>query len=452
MTNPQLITDKDITLIIEEELAQDEGISAHLVDVDTQNGIVVLTGTVDNILAMDRALEVIEHIRGVRAVVNQLKVKPVVRSSQEIQQDVLKALMLDASTRQYKVNVRVKEGVVTLTGSVSSWDRKQLVDWVARGIKGVRAVQNDIQIEYIATRSDDEIHKDIERRLERDARIDEAEIKVGVNLGVATLQGAVPSTVEKRWAIYDAWVDGVTAVLADQLTIPHFQPEQKRWKGKQFAPSDEALQQAIRDAFRYDPRIHTLPQVEVRQGLVVLTGVVNSLLAKKAATLDARNTVGVWRIKNFLKVRPEHRPDDIELANNVRLILLGHPDIDRHQIIVSCHNGKIRLYGQVDSNYEKNQAEEVASRMQGVIEVENHLRVDQTIRWRSDREIQQDIETRYQWDTAVSEDQIAVTVKEGIATVTGTASSWYEHHKMLDNALKAGAKNVISQVQIRQSG
>ena len=99
----------------------------------------------------------------------------------------------------------------------------------------------------------------------------------------------------------------------------------------------------------------------------------------------------------------------------------------------------------------KNQAEAVVSRVQGVIELENHLRVEQTTQWRSDREIQDDIETRFLWDATISAAQIKVAVQDGVATLLGTASTWYEHHKLLDNALKAGARNVLSQVQIEHN-
>ena len=88
MIETQRLTDKDINLIIEDQLAQDEGIAAHLVDVETGNGIVSLTGSVDTLLALDRAIELIEPIRGVRAIVNQLEVRPIARPSEQIQQDI----------------------------------------------------------------------------------------------------------------------------------------------------------------------------------------------------------------------------------------------------------------------------------------------------------------------------------------------------------------------------
>ena len=163
MKQTQFFIDKDITLVIEEELALDEGVAAYLIDVETTDGIVVLTGEVSNLLVLKRALELIERIRGVRAVVNRLQVKPIIRPNAEIYQDIQQALMLDATTQQYKVKAEVKEGVVTLAGRVSSWRRKQIVAWVVQGIKGVRDVDNNIEIEYVTTRLDAEIKKDVDK-------------------------------------------------------------------------------------------------------------------------------------------------------------------------------------------------------------------------------------------------------------------------------------------------
>ena len=73
------IEDKNITLAVERKLLADASVPSHYIDVKTDNGIVTLLGTVDNILAKDRATKIAESIKGVRSVVNTITVKPMLR-------------------------------------------------------------------------------------------------------------------------------------------------------------------------------------------------------------------------------------------------------------------------------------------------------------------------------------------------------------------------------------
>jgi osmotically-inducible protein OsmY len=83
--------------------------------------------------------------------------------------------------------------------------------------------------------------------------------------------------------------------------------------------SDEKIRNAIKDAFSYDPRLSPFNlNVSVNIGTVTLTGYVHNLKAKHVAEQDAKNTVGVWHIKNHLKVRPDIRPNTDPI-----------PDVDR---------------------------------------------------------------------------------------------------------------------------
>ncbi|MGD8740749.1 MAG: BON domain-containing protein, partial [Desulfobacterales bacterium] len=59
------IKDIDITLAVDRQLQIDEGVPAHLIDVHTKDGIVTLSGPVENLLARERAAEIAETVKGV---------------------------------------------------------------------------------------------------------------------------------------------------------------------------------------------------------------------------------------------------------------------------------------------------------------------------------------------------------------------------------------------------
>lgn len=91
-----MVTDASISDAVEDELLLDRNIRAHLIDVSTHEGIVTLSGSVDNILARQRAMRITEAVNGVRAVVNTIQVlPPVLRSDDEIKDDVKQALVRD---------------------------------------------------------------------------------------------------------------------------------------------------------------------------------------------------------------------------------------------------------------------------------------------------------------------------------------------------------------------
>ena len=449
MNKTMNITDRDIVVAIEEEILSDEKVPAHLIDVEANQGIAVLSGSVHTLQAKERAVEIAETIRGVRAVVEQIEVKPVARADDEIYEDILKALFFDPATHAYAINVVVKNGVVMLSGTVESQAKKDLTEWVTQGVKGIKAIKNEIIVEPVAKRHDTEIEIEIKRRLELDVWLDEALITVAVKDGTVSLSGVVGSAIERTRAYLNAWVEGVTSVDSSALKVELRDRSELRQPSKFALRTDEEIKWAVEGAFLYDPRLIGFNvEVAVTGGVVTLTGVVDNLQAKKAAEQDAGNTIGVWQVKNYLKVRPIEPLDDLEIAQNVRQALLWSPDVDRHQIVVSCHNGLVYLSGIVSSDYEKFQAEDIAGRVRGVVTIENKLRIDLTWRWKSDEEIKQDIEERFQRSPFIEAEQITVTVQDGIATLTGTVEIWQKRNLLVDQALKGGAKSVASRLQV----
>src|SRR6056297_272803 len=73
---PRDVADAEISSAIIAEILADNAMSANNVNVSTDDGIVLLTGTVNSILAKDRIQELTEATVGVRAVVNNVKVRP----------------------------------------------------------------------------------------------------------------------------------------------------------------------------------------------------------------------------------------------------------------------------------------------------------------------------------------------------------------------------------------
>ena len=121
LTN-QAISDK-----IEEELTFDPGVNSTQVYVFTRDGIVTLNGQVNNLLAKERAVRIADTVKGVRAIVDEIKVVPsVIREDIAIGDDVRDALLQDPATESFQIMASVSDGKVTLDGTVDSYQERDL--------------------------------------------------------------------------------------------------------------------------------------------------------------------------------------------------------------------------------------------------------------------------------------------------------------------------------------
>ena len=472
-TGAKKITDTDITSALEERFLFDKAVPWTFVDIKTNEGIVTLSGTVDNLLAKERATKIAESVKGVRSVVNNINVQTVARTDEEIRKDVERALLMDPAADSYEVKTAVNGGVVTLSGTVQSFQEQSLALQLARQVRGVKDVKSDITVKYKVARPDGEIVADAKRALENDAWLEPSKINVAADGGKVTLTGTVGSAAEKTRARTIAWVMGVHSVDDQGLKVEPWLAKDMRRSPGRTARSDEEIKKAVKDAFVYDPRVFSFnPNVEVSNGVVTLSGVVDNVKAKNAAEQDAKNTFGVYAVKNHLKVRPVNPPADDKLAQNVKDALLRDAIVESFQVNVEAERGTVTLNGTVDSYLEKSHAEDVAYRLNGVVSVKNNLDVNyptityHNLRWdpyytynpyysdwtriafRSDTEIKDEIEDELFWSPFVDADEVQVTVDSGTATLTGTVDDWNEYFAAAENAREGGAVSVVNRLKV----
>ena len=348
------ITDNGITSAVEAGFKLEKGVFPNDVDVSTSQGIVTLSGSAANLLAKERAVKIAESIRGVRGVIDRITVTPVSRPDEDIRKDILTALLQDPATESYQVPVSVHDAVVTLTGSVGSYAEKQLAARIAKGVKGVKEVRNDVTINYLAKRTDPEIAAGVKSRLQWDIWINGGLVNPVVKDGKVTLTGTIGSVISKWRAFEDAWVNGVTSVDDSGLKIQPGAGNGARRKFKDAVSSDSEIKQAVQAALRLDPRVSAFsPEVTVEDGGVILGGTVGNLKAKTSAAQDAKNIVGVWRVDNLLKVRLTGRTTDAETEKQLKAALSWDPLLDSSTIDVAVNNRTAYLSGAVESNFQR---------------------------------------------------------------------------------------------------
>ena len=153
-----------------------------------------------------------ESIRGVRSVTDRIEIAPVSRPDADIRKDVLTPLQQDPATESYQVEVSVQDARATLTGSVGSWTESRLAERIAKGVKGLKGVTNDLIVNYLAKRTDAEMTGDVNARLQWDVWLARNPLRVKVTDAKVALTGTVGSVLEKTRAWDDSWVNGLAMV------------------------------------------------------------------------------------------------------------------------------------------------------------------------------------------------------------------------------------------------
>jgi osmotically-inducible protein OsmY len=123
-------------------------------------------------------------------------------TDRRLQQQVLDELDFDPSIDAANIGVAVDDGVVTLTGHVSSYAEKSAVDQAVRRVKGVRGVAEEVEVRYPDDKkmSDDEIAKRALSIIKWDAQVPQDAVQVTVRKGWVTLTGQVSWQYQKKAA------------------------------------------------------------------------------------------------------------------------------------------------------------------------------------------------------------------------------------------------------------
>jgi osmotically-inducible protein OsmY len=178
-------------------LEADRNVRSYKLDVVVSNGIAILDGKVDNLLARDRAAQIARAIQGVHDVRNRIEVARPIRPSWEIRNDVRLALSREKTLDFSKISTEVDKGYVILTGTVGSEHRRKLAESLARSVPGVAAVENEINVVSASPRTDEDIKADVLSLIRWDPQLATAHLTVAVSNGIVAVSGNVGNAAAK---------------------------------------------------------------------------------------------------------------------------------------------------------------------------------------------------------------------------------------------------------------
>jgi osmotically-inducible protein OsmY len=204
------------------ELKWRPSVDAAHIGVAADDGIVTLTGMVHHYTEKLAAEDAAKEVFGVKGIANDIKVEPAgspTQSDKDIAAAAVGALKWDYEVPDDKVRVVVKDGWVTLDGTVEWQFQKDAAYRCVRYLLGVVGVTNDIAIKPLAKWID--VKTKIEDAFRRNADLDARRISVATSDGRVTLTGTVRNWSERNAAVRSSWAaPGVTWVEDDLAISP----------------------------------------------------------------------------------------------------------------------------------------------------------------------------------------------------------------------------------------
>lgn len=204
----------------------------HPIRIETADGTVTLEGEVADVGAKKLALELASAAKGVRGVVDRLRVAPGERRGDGAIRDSLARLLLEQpELKSCSFNMRtsdgnaakmvvlrrvehdaagdieisVTDGVILLEGHVISQSHLRFAGALAWWTPGRRDVINALEVRPAYEDRDDEVAEAMRLVLDADPELDADQIRANCNGKVIVLDGAVPNEQQKRRAELDAW-------------------------------------------------------------------------------------------------------------------------------------------------------------------------------------------------------------------------------------------------------
>lgn len=186
---------------------------------------------------------------------------------------------------------------------------------------------------------------------------------------------------------------------------------------------DLRVREAVRRQLDWDPDVDSSAVgVAAKNGVVTLTGFIDTYAGKLAAERAAKRVHGVRAVANEIDVRLKLERTDVDIARDAARALelrIGIPE----SVQVVVHNGHVTLTGKVGWIAQKKNAEKAVQHLRGVRGVFNHVEVSPE---GTHRDVRRRIVEAMHRNADVDARHISVGIQGEVAVLTGTVRSWLQ--------------------------
>jgi osmotically-inducible protein OsmY len=190
--------------------------------------------------------------------------------------------------------------------------------------------------------------------------------------------------------------------------------------------SNEELQKDVQNAIKWEPLLHAAEiGVTAKDGVVLLTGVVDCYAKKMEAENAAKKVIGVKALVEKIEVSLPHAwaRTNGEIADEVLAALKANWTVPNDKVMVKVEDGWITLEGELPWNFQKEAAKKTVNYLLGVKGVTNNI----TIKSNTNEALEKaDVEAAIGRSWTVDDRDIVVSVSGTTVTLSGTVNSWYQ--------------------------
>lgn len=185
------------------------------------------------------------------------------------------------------------------------------------------------------------------------------------------------------------------------------------------------LQTDVQNAIKWEPLLHSAEiGVTVKDGVVSLTGEVDSYTKKMEAENAAKKVIGVKALieKIEVKIPSIWSKTDSEIVDEILKAFKKTWSLPKDKVTVKVENGWVSLGGELPWNYQRENARKAVRYLSGVKGVTNNIKIKSESH---DAIEKRDVENALRW-SSIDDSDINVAVTGTTVTLSGTAKTWYQ--------------------------
>ncbi len=190
--------------------------------------------------------------------------------------------------------------------------------------------------------------------------------------------------------------------------------------------NNEELQKDVQDAIKWEPLLHAAEiGVTAKNGIVTLSGTVDSYSKKAEAEDAAKRVAGVKAVVEKIEIRygGSWKKTDNEIATEVISAFMWNLEVPGEKIQVKVEEGWVFLEGELVWNYQREAAKKAVSKLSGVKGVTNNITIKSETH---DAVEKRDIERAFVRDWTMCDQDIDVEVEGNNVTLSGVVGSLYQ--------------------------
>jgi osmotically-inducible protein OsmY len=207
--------------------------------------------------------------------------------------------------------------------------------------------------------------------------------------------------------------------------------------------TDVQIQKDVMDELKWTPLLKSSEiGVAVKDGIVTLSGIVDTYSKKMGAEKAAANVAGVKAVALDIQVgiSSYFKRTDAEIAEDVLKALKLHTSIPEDKIKVKVEDGVVTLDGEVEWEYQRAAAKKAIQNFAGVTNVWNFIKLKPKI---TAIDIKEKIKAAFERSARIDANGISVETSGSSVTLTGTVASLAEKE---DAGLAASAAPGVTMV------